>query len=117
MYRIYVNGIELGASPPGKNMWRGRPSLYLGSFGGVVYGFSGVMDEVKLYNSVRTAAQIAADADADENPEEPSVFRSWVVPDPLYDELLTNEPPGLRAEGSLMWQHLLDVPIDRESVV
>ncbi len=37
-------------------------------------------------------------------------FRSWVVTDPLYEELLSNEPPGLRSQGSIIWGHLLDVP-------
>jgi len=40
-------------------------------------------------------------------------FRSWAVPDPLYEELLTNELPGLRSQGSIIWQHILDVPTGR----
>ena len=44
-------------------------------------------------------------------------FRSWVVPDPLYEELLTDEPPGLRSQGSIIWQHILDVPVGRAAGV
>jgi hypothetical protein len=40
------------------------------------------------------------------NTDEP--FRSWVVADPLYEELLTNEPPGLRSQGSIIWGKRLE---------
>jgi len=62
VYRVYVDGKELSASKPGQIMTNGRPSLYLGSWGGDVYGLNGVMDEVKLYNRARDAAEILADA-------------------------------------------------------
>ena len=44
-------------------------------------------------------------------------FRSWVVPDPLHEELLSDEPPGLRSQGSIIWQHILDVPMGRAAAV
>ncbi len=44
-------------------------------------------------------------------------FRSWVIPDPLYEELLSDEPPGLRSQGSIMWQHMLDLPECRAAAV
>jgi len=45
-----------------------------------------------------------------------AAFRSWVVSDPLYEELLTDEPPGPWCHhGSMIWQHVLNVPLHRES--
>jgi len=35
--------------------------------------------------------------------------RVWNLPDPLYDELLGDEPPGLVREGSMIWSHMLYV--------
>ena len=40
-------------------------------------------------------------------------FRSWVVPDSLYEELLSDEPPGYRRDGSIIAAHLVDVPTGR----
>ena len=48
---------------------------------------------------------------------EKAKFRSWIVPDPLYEELLSDEPPGLRSQGSLVWAHLLDLPMGRPAAV
>ncbi len=33
--------------------------------------------------------------------------RVWQVPDPLYEELLGDEPPGLVTEGAMVWSHML----------
>ena len=33
--------------------------------------------------------------------------RIWQVPDPLYEELLGDEPPGLVTEGAMVWSHML----------
>ncbi len=41
--------------------------------------------------------------------------RTWSVPDPLFDELLSDRPPGLRREGTLIWGHLNDVSLLRET--
>lgn len=49
-------------------------------------------------------------------PEKES-FRSWEIPDPLYEELLSDEPPGLRSQGSIMWQHMLDLAESRPAAV
>ena len=38
-------------------------------------------------------------------------LRSWVVEQPQFKTLLSNQPAGLRRHGALMWQHLLDVPV------
>lgn len=44
-------------------------------------------------------------------------FRSWVVEKPMFQSLLSDKSPGLRAEGGLIWQHLLDVPVGRATAV
>ena len=36
---------------------------------------------------------------------------------PQFRSLLSNEPPGLRSQGGLIWQHLLDVPVGRATAV
>jgi hypothetical protein len=41
--------------------------------------------------------------------------REWITEDPLYQELLSQEPPGLRSQGHLMWSHLVLVPQNREA--
>ncbi len=43
--------------------------------------------------------------------------REWLTEDPLYQELLSQEPPGLRSQGHLMWSHLVLVPQNREAAV
>ena len=35
--------------------------------------------------------------------------RVWNMPDPLYEELLGDEPPGLVREGAMIWSHMLYV--------
>ncbi|MCD6361491.1 MAG: hypothetical protein J7M38_11600 [Armatimonadetes bacterium] len=37
------------------------------------------------------------------------VGRVWQVPDPLYRELLGDQPPGLVREGAMIWSHMLYV--------
>lgn len=43
--------------------------------------------------------------------------REWLTEDPLYEELLSDEPPGLRSEGHLMWSHLVLGDQNREAAV
>lgn len=40
--------------------------------------------------------------------------KSWQLDDPLFEELLTDQPPGLRREGALVWGHLNDVSLLRQ---
>ena len=44
-------------------------------------------------------------------------LRSWVVEQPQFEALLSDKPAGLRRQGALMWQHLLDVPVGRATAV
>ena len=44
-------------------------------------------------------------------------FHSWVIERPQFRSLLSNEPPGLRRQGGLIWQHLLDIPVGRATAV
>ncbi|MGD9496403.1 MAG: beta-galactosidase trimerization domain-containing protein [Armatimonadota bacterium] len=41
--------------------------------------------------------------------------RTWQVPDPLFAELLSDQPAGLAREGALIWGHLNDVALLRET--
>lgn len=41
-------------------------------------------------------------------PSEAPEPRTWVVEDPLFRELLSDEPPGLASHGALMWTHLFN---------
>ena len=42
-------------------------------------------------------------------------IRTWVVDDPLFGELLGDEPPGLAAQGALMWTHSLNTRLMQET--
>ena len=44
-------------------------------------------------------------------------FHSWVVETPMFEQLLSQEPAGLRSQGGLIWQHLIDVPVGRDTAV
>lgn len=41
--------------------------------------------------------------------------RVWGTDDPLYEPLLSDRPPGLRTEGVLIWGHLNDASLLRET--
>jgi hypothetical protein len=43
--------------------------------------------------------------------------RTWVVEDPLFRELLGEEPPGLARDGALMWTHLFNARVLRATAV
>jgi hypothetical protein len=62
--RIYVNGVEVASRPQGGGIAVGDEPLRIGgnaSFPGGEF-FHGLIDEVRIYNRARTAAEIAADA-------------------------------------------------------
>ena len=44
-------------------------------------------------------------------------LRSWVVEQPQFKTLLSDQSAGLRRQGALMWQHLLDVPVGHATAV
>ena len=66
-----------------------------------------------LWSWMGAGAVLAAGAKQKNNKE----FRSWVVPDPLYEELLGTQPPPLGPEGSIIWQHVIDVPVGRMTAI
>lgn len=41
--------------------------------------------------------------------------RTWIVEDPLFEELLGDEPPGLARDGALMWTHAFNGGLLRET--
>ncbi len=59
--------------------------------------FAAVVDGAEVY-----ATEISALPAASPKP------RTWIVEDPLFRELLSDEPPGFAADGALMWTHMLN---------
>ncbi len=43
--------------------------------------------------------------------------RTWVVEDPLFRDLLDDEPPGLASHGALMWTHMFNANVLRATAV
>jgi len=57
--KIYVNGAEVGATTQTGFVVGNNGPLYIGRTGGTTpFSFSGGMEEIKIWNSARTAAQI-----------------------------------------------------------
>jgi len=50
-------------------------------------------------------------------PAAPPQPRTWVVEDPLFRELLGDEPPGWASEGAMMWRHPLLAHVLRPTAV
>ena len=51
IFRVYLDGEEVGASEPGKELTKGRNAVSIGAYvGGNAYGFEGLIDEIKIYN-------------------------------------------------------------------
>lgn len=69
-----------------------------------VLSFSAAVDGREVY-----ATQVRA------LPAESPEPRTWVVEDPLFAELLGDEPPGWAADGALMWTHLFNARVLRET--
>ena len=63
VFRVYLDGAEVGASEPNLQLTKGQPTVFIGAYcGGYAYGFEGVIDEVKIYDHARSAVQILTDA-------------------------------------------------------
>jgi hypothetical protein len=63
IFRVYIDGALVKESDPGLKLTPGEKTIVLGSYGGgYAYGLDGVLDEVKLYNAVRSPAEIMLDA-------------------------------------------------------
>lgn len=77
--RLYVNGREEGTPVLIGTLWSGGSAYYVGSNSGQnMRYFDGVIDEVKLYDSVLTREQIIADM----VPGEGIVPTTWISPIP-----------------------------------
>ncbi|MFH2068916.1 MAG: LamG domain-containing protein [Candidatus Omnitrophota bacterium] len=62
MYRIYLNGEQVGESKPGLSLTKGRDIVTIGAFqGGAAYGFEGIIGEVKIFNYARSPLEILKD--------------------------------------------------------
>ena len=63
VFRIYLNGVEVGASKDSTLLTRGQDTLTVGAyFSGYAYGFDGLVDEVKIYSAALTPEEILKDA-------------------------------------------------------
>jgi hypothetical protein len=63
VFRVYVDGREVGVSKEGLTITKGRPFVSIGAYvSGYAYGLNGVVSNVKLYNYARTPQEILADA-------------------------------------------------------
>ena len=59
VYRVYLDGLEVGVSEAGLTMTPGRPVVYIGSYnGGYAYGLDGVVDDVRIYDYPRSPRQV-----------------------------------------------------------
>ena len=66
VYRVYLDGVEAGASKPSPAITQGSSSLTIGAYsGGVTAGFTGVIDEMKLYGRAKSGLEILKDARLD----------------------------------------------------
>ncbi|MFI6321270.1 LamG-like jellyroll fold domain-containing protein [Nonomuraea sp. NPDC050556] len=59
--RMYVNGAQVAVNPTGGNLRAGTSPLRIGGNSGSGEYFSGLIDEVRVYNKALTAAQITTD--------------------------------------------------------
>lgn len=60
VFKVYVDGVEAGASKPDQKMTKGSDSIFIGSYrGGYAYGFDGAICDVKIYNKVLSPLEIA----------------------------------------------------------
>ena len=63
VFRVYVDGVLAGESAAGLKLPVGESVVNVGSYrGGYAYGLDGVVDEVRLYNYARSAAEIVRTA-------------------------------------------------------
>jgi len=63
VFRVYVDGALVGESEPGLTLTPGEPTVWVGSYrAGFAYGLTGAVDDLRLYSTARSAAQIVMDA-------------------------------------------------------
>jgi len=63
VYRIYIDGVEMGVSKPSPAITKGSDSLTIGAYsGGMTSVFVGTIDEVRLYNKAKSGLEILKDA-------------------------------------------------------
>ena len=63
VFRLYLDGVEVGVSKPEATLTKGTNALTIGAYsGGVTSVFKGALDEMKLYNRVKSGMEIVKDA-------------------------------------------------------
>ncbi|MBI4025262.1 MAG: LamG domain-containing protein [Verrucomicrobia bacterium] len=63
VFRVYLDGEEVGVSDPNLALTRGQKDVFIGAYcGGYAYGFEGLIDEVKIYDRALAPAEILTHA-------------------------------------------------------
>ena len=63
VFRLYLDGIEVGSSKPNLSITRGADTLTIGAYsGGLDAPVKGALDEVKLYGRAKSGLEIIKDA-------------------------------------------------------
>ena len=88
---------------PGKSAWLAVP-YSVPEEGQPVFDFSVHLDGNEVYRSRRQALAPL-----------PRGPRVWQIKAPLFKELLSDEPPGLRRVGSILWAHAFEEGLLRET--
>ena len=59
VFRVYLDGEEVGASEPDLKLTRGRGVVSIGAYrDGYAYGFEGVIDDVRIYDGALSPLQV-----------------------------------------------------------
>jgi len=106
--RVYVNGaLESSVTTTEQNSLTTQPTLTLGNTLGGHY-YVGLMDEVRLWNVVRTASEIAVDMHGSSSGNEQGLVAYWRFDDPGGSVALDSSPSHADATiiGPLQWAPL-----------
>lgn len=108
--KIYLNGVEDASITTTLNPQNGTSDLFIGSFAGNTSYFDGQIDELKIFDDVRTLPEIKADM-YDETPSDINLMGYWSFDDDLTAGNQTtavdgsgNNNNGILTNGPL-WSH------------
>jgi hypothetical protein len=110
--RVYVNGVADGSMLTQKGSLTDQPTLSLGCTLNNENHFIGQMDEVRIWNIVRTEAEIAATMRRRLTGHEPGLVAYWRFDDPSAMTAVDSSPAKAHAtiSGMLEWV-VSDAPI------
>jgi len=75
--KLYVNGTETVTGATIGTLWTGGDRYYVGSAGGGLPAFQGLIDEIRIWNYARPIAEIAADKDVELAGSETGLIHYW----------------------------------------